>query len=67
MTSDQGRRLVYTVDEVARLLGISRNLTYRLCREKKLPGVIHLGSRRMCFSARVIDDLLARGDTWTVQ
>ena len=51
-------RLVYTVDETARKLCISRNLCYRLCREKKLPGAIHLGSKRMLFSKAAIDKLL---------
>ncbi|MBM4463426.1 MAG: helix-turn-helix domain-containing protein [Chloroflexi bacterium] len=56
-TSD--RPLVYSVDEVARKLQISRNLAFKLAREKRLPGVIHLGNRRMCVSAAVIDRLLA--------
>ena len=55
-------KLVYSIDEVARLLRISRNLTYRLCRERKLPGVIFLGSRHMVVSAAAIDRLLA-GDS----
>lgn len=51
-------KLVYTVDEVSSLLHCSRNLTYRLCREQKLPGVIFLGSKRMCVSAVAIRRLL---------
>jgi excisionase family DNA binding protein len=52
-------KLVYTVDEVSKLLQCSRNLTYRLARERKLPGVIFLGSKRMVISAAAIDRLLA--------
>jgi len=40
-------RLVYSVDEVSQKLNISRNLAYRLARQKLLPGVIHVGNRRM--------------------
>lgn len=52
-------RLVYNVDEVSRLLHCSRNLAFRLCRQRKLPGVIFLGSRRMVVSAEAIHRLLA--------
>ena len=52
-------KLVYTIDETAKLLQISRNLCYRLCREKKIPGVIELGTRRMVVSAAAIHRLLA--------
>ena len=52
-------KLVYSVDEVAKKLNISRNLTYRLCRERKIPGVIFLGDRRMVVSAAAIDKLLS--------
>lgn len=55
----QTQKLVYTIDEVSQILQISRNLTYRLCRERKLPGVIFLGSRRMVVSVAAIDRLLA--------
>jgi len=51
-------RLVLTVDEVSHKLQISRNLCYRLCRQRKIPGVIFLGSKRMCVSAAAIDRLL---------
>jgi len=56
--SDESERVVYSVGEVSRLLQISRNLTYRLCREHKIPGVIFLGSKRMVVSAAAIDRLL---------
>ena len=57
-------KAVYSVDEVARLLNCSRNLAYKLAREKRLPGVIHLGDKRMIFSAKAIDRLL-EGTTQT--
>ena len=52
-------KLVYKVSEVSKLLSCSLNLTYRLCRERKLPGVIFLGSRHMVVSAEAISRLLA--------
>lgn len=51
-------KLVYQVNEVSKILNISRNLTYRLCRERKIPGVIFLGSRRMVVSVAAINRLL---------
>jgi len=54
-------KLVYSVDEVSEKLGISRNLAYRLARQGKLPGVIHVGNRRMVCSKAKIDALLANG------
>jgi len=50
--------LLYTVEETSQKLRISRNLCYRLCRQRKLPGVIFLG-KRMMVSAAVIDRLIA--------
>ncbi len=50
-------RLVYSVDEVAQKLAISRNLAYRLARQKLLPGIIHVGNRRMVCSKAKIDAL----------
>ena len=50
-------KLVYSVSEVSEKLSISRNLCYRLCREKKIPGVIELG-KRMVVSVAVINRLL---------
>jgi len=49
-------RLVYSVDETSKMLGISRNLCYRLCRQKKLP-VLFLGKRMLC-PAQAIHRLL---------
>lgn len=57
-TETMEKRLVYSIDEVSKMLGISRNLAYVLGRQKKLPGVVHLGVKRMVVSAVVIDRLL---------
>ena len=56
------KSLVYNVETVAKKLSISRNLAYRLAREKRLPGVIDMG-KRICFSAASIDRLLETGST----
>lgn len=58
MQTEKTEKLVYSCDEVSNLLKISRNLTYRLCREQKLPGVIFLGPRRMVVSVAAINRLL---------
>ena len=51
-------RLVYAVEEVAEMLQISRNLAYVLCRQRKIPGVILLGPKRMMVSAKVINEMV---------
>lgn len=58
----QTEKQVYSVLDVSQKLGISKNLAYRLCREKKLPGVIHLGNWRMVVSKAALDNLLTNGD-----
>ena len=56
-------KLVYSIDEVSQKLDISRNLAYRLAREGKLPGVIHVGDRRMvCAKSKIDALLLANGN-----
>ena len=54
--------LTISIEQAAKKIGISRNLAYRLFREKKLPGVIELGPKRMVVSAAAIEKLL-RGDS----
>ena len=54
----ESKKFTYSIEEVAMMLRISRNLCYRLAREKKIPGCIHLGTKRMMFSAQAIDRLL---------
>lgn len=39
-------KLVYSVQEVAELLGISKSYTYQLVKEKKLP-ILDLGKRKV--------------------
>ena len=56
-------KLVYSVDEVAQRLSISRNLAYRLARQKALPGIIHVGHRRMVVSKIAMQKALENG--WT--
>jgi len=55
-------KLVYTVPEVARMLGVSRNLAYDLAKRDALPvPVIKLG-RRMVLSRKAVEALLEAGD-----
>jgi excisionase family DNA binding protein len=54
-------KLTYTIRETADLLGISKNLCYRLAKEGKLPGTIKLG-KRMVVSRSQLENLL-RGET----
>jgi len=53
---------VYSINEVSELLSISRNLAYRLCRQREIPGVIFLGPKRMVVSAAAIDKLLSNSE-----
>ena len=55
-------KLVYSVEEVSQMLGISRNLAFRLARQGKLPGVIHIGGRRMVCAKAKVDALLGDGN-----
>ena len=55
-------RLVYSIDQVAEKMSISRNLAYRLARQGKLPGVIHIGGRRMVCAKAKVDALLGNGN-----
>lgn len=54
--------LTWSIETAAQKLGISRNLAFRLARENLLPGVIHLGSKRMVVSKLAIEKLL-QGDS----
>jgi excisionase family DNA binding protein len=55
-----GERLTYTIDEAARLLGISRNSAYEAARRGELP-VIRLGRRILIPRSRLADLLDDRG------
>lgn len=57
MRSDQ--RLTYTVEEAARLLGISRGLAYELVRSGQIPA-IQLGRRLVVPRAR-LHSMIASG------
>ena len=56
-------KLVYSVDEIATMLHISRNLAFRLARQKALPGIIFVGHRRMVVSKIAMQKALENG--WT--
>ena len=51
--------MVYTVPEVAKMLGINRNLAYQLASKGSLPA-IRLGRRLVC-PKQAIDRLLGQG------
>ena len=50
---------VYTVPQVAKMLGINRNLAYELARRGELPA-LRLGRRLVC-PKQAIDRLLGQG------
>ena len=52
-------RLTLPIESASAMLGISRNLGYKLAREGKLPGVIKLGEKRMVVSRKALEELLA--------
>jgi len=62
MVNNEERRTL-SIDEVANQLGICRNLAYTLARNRELPGVIHLGQKRMVCSKVAIEQLL-NNDNW---
>lgn len=51
-------KLTYSIPEVGKILGISRNLAYELARKGELPGLIHLGEKRMVVSKSAIQKLI---------
>lgn len=51
------QRTTLTTEEVAKYLGVSRDLVYKLCREKKIPH-IKIGARIM-FKISTIDKWLS--------
>lgn len=57
MVNNEERRTL-SIREAAHQLGISLNLAYSLARRGELPGVIHLGQKRMVCSRVAIDRLL---------
>ena len=55
-------RLTLSVEEASAMLGISRNLGYKLARQGKLPGVISIGDKRLVVSKAAIEKLLEAGN-----
>ena len=51
-------RLTLSIPEAARAWGISKNLAYTLARAGNLPGVIHLGPKRMVVSKAIFERTL---------
>ena len=51
-------RLTLSVEEASALLGISRNLGYKLARQGKLPGVISIGQKLLVVIKAAIEKLL---------
>jgi len=52
------QKMTLSIPEVAEMLGISRNLAYELAARGELPGLIHLGQKRVVCSRLAIDRLL---------
>jgi excisionase family DNA binding protein len=57
------RKLTISVEEAARLLGISRGLAYDLARRGELPGAVRLGEKRIVVSRAALEAHLAGGPT----
>jgi excisionase family DNA binding protein len=55
-TDERTHRATYTVDEVARILGISRTTAYESVRRGEIPA--RRFGRRVVIPTRVIDELL---------
>jgi excisionase family DNA binding protein len=60
MEVKENTKLIYTVAELQGVLGISKNLAYRLVKEGGIPGVIRLG-KRLVVSKPCLDAFLASG------
>lgn len=56
----EGKRLVASVEEFARMFGISRQLAYSLARSKAIPA-LRLGQRRLVIPLAAIEKMLAEG------
>jgi len=44
------QKLTLSIPEAAAVLGISKNLAYELARQRKLPGCLKIGQRRLVVS-----------------
>lgn len=50
----ESERWVLSIEETSKMLGISRNLGYKLARRGELPGVLKLGEKRLVVSKGAI-------------
>jgi len=51
-------KLTVSVEEASKMLGISRNLGYKLARQGQLPGVLSLGQKRLVVKKEVLEKIL---------
>jgi excisionase family DNA binding protein len=58
----QSERLVYTVEETARILGISRGTAYVLANNGGIPA-IRIGARRLVVPRKALEDFLSSAGT----
>ena len=58
MAIKDGERLVYTIEECGKMLGISRATAYSLAREGRLP-VIRISDRRIIVPRAAIEKMLS--------
>ena len=58
--ADIDKRLCITVPEAAEMLGLSRNFTYELVKQKQLP-VVKFG-KRLLIPRAALDKMLEKGD-----
>jgi predicted DNA-binding transcriptional regulator AlpA len=56
------QKLVYNIRELAQLLNISKALCYELVKRAEIPGIVHLGVKRIVCSKFVIDRWLSGED-----
>jgi excisionase family DNA binding protein len=56
------KRVTYSVDEAAKMLGISRNMAYQAVAAGKIPS-IRIGERRILIPAAALDRMLSGSPT----
>ena len=56
-TAPRGEKMAFTVEEMARLLGISRSVAYQLAKEKDFP-VIRVSDRRLIIPRKGLEKWL---------
>lgn len=60
MNLNDEERKSYSPDEVRKILGLSRSLTYRLIANGTIPSV-RLGKRRLIIPVKALEELLENG------